>query len=257
VSDTVWTIGKSGESEDWIVQQGQTSVAVVHRSLAFAAAGLLVAVAAVLTFDRTAAVLGGGTGAAILSLLVTWIPLAGAVLLALFWPGQRESTSQLGLRLLPVDLLWGLGVGLAARLIAALLDLGLYGTTGLVRQPIVGVPVNGWFILTGLLAPVVIAPFIEEAFFRGLLQGSLTRTLDQWVPRPGAAAGAVFVTSALFGVVHVLGTSDPIQLSYLFATTFLLGIGTGVLAARSGRIGGAFVAHVVFNGIAVALTWPS
>src|SRR5205814_3345030 len=46
----------------------------------------------------------------------------------------------------------------------------------------------------------VAVPFIEEAFFRGLMLGLLLRSGKRWL--------AMFVTSAFYSVVHFLKSSD-------------------------------------------------
>ena len=69
---------------------------------------------------------------------------------------------------------------------------------------------------------------------------------------------AVLLTAFLFAVVHLLIGSPPNSLIgvQIFTTTFALGLLTGALIAMTDRIGGAILAHVLFNAVAVALTWP-
>jgi membrane protease YdiL (CAAX protease family) len=81
------------------------------------------------------------------------------------------------------------------------------------------------------------APIVEEIFYRGLVQGSLVRRL-------GPVWG-IGIASAIFGLVHF-------QLLQLPALA-LAGVLFGVLAYRSGRLGPAIVAHVVFNMTAVVV----
>ncbi len=53
-----------------------------------------------------------------------------------------------------------------------------------------------WFSLTKIIGASIAAPLIEEAFFRGLILGILLRS--------GCASMSIFITSALFAVVHFL-----------------------------------------------------
>lgn len=79
------------------------------------------------------------------------------------------------------------------------------------------------------------APIVEEIFYRGLLQRSLVSLV-------GVPAG-IGIASLLFGAAHL-------QLLQLPALT-LAGLLFGVLAHRTGRLGPAIAAHVVFNMTAV------
>lgn len=79
------------------------------------------------------------------------------------------------------------------------------------------------------------APIVEEIFYRGLLQRSLVRRFGTW---PGVVGTAV-----IFGAVHF----QPLQFPALAA----FGLVAGVLAQRSGRLGPAIAAHMVFNLSAV------
>lgn len=66
-----------------------------------------------------------------------------------------------------------------------------------------------------------------------------------------AAVLGVIVASAVFALMHVVGAGPQALIG-----TFFFGLLAGTLTATTGRIGGAVVAHVVFNGIAVLLMWP-
>lgn len=138
----------------------------------------------------------------------------------------------------------------------------LHGNTGLAPQPIIGAAPPLWMMLVGLLAPVLLAPVIEEVFFRGLLQRSLVAGLaGSRQARPAgsaqptgsvwAAVVGVVVASAVFTLMHLAGSGSAVLIG-----TFAFGLVAGALTAATGHIGGAIVAHVVFNGIAIALMWP-
>ncbi len=89
----------------------------------------------------------------------------------------------------------------------------------------------------GLLASTL-APFCEEAAFRGYVQTALLARL-----RPGAAIAA---SALLFATTHL----DPVR----FVPVFALGLLFGWLAWRSGSLWPAVAAHAANNGIASALT---
>jgi membrane protease YdiL (CAAX protease family) len=88
------------------------------------------------------------------------------------------------------------------------------------------------------LVAVTVAPFCEEAAFRGFILTAL-RTRHT----PGSA---IVVAAVLFAAMHL----DPVR----FPTLFVLGAAFGWLAWRAGSLWPAVVAHAVNNGIAAALT---
>jgi membrane protease YdiL (CAAX protease family) len=82
---------------------------------------------------------------------------------------------------------------------------------------------------------IVIAPALEELFYRGLVLRSLTRAMS-----PVAAA---VVCGLLFGAMHF----QPLQLIGLA----VFGTLAAGLALRTGRLGSAVLAHVGFNAVAL------
>jgi membrane protease YdiL (CAAX protease family) len=96
------------------------------------------------------------------------------------------------------------------------------------------------FLLFAVLVTLV-APVIEELFFRGLLQGSLARRLSPVV--------AVAVAGALFGFAHLQGDT-ALAASVLVLSLAAFGWILGALVVRAGRLGPAIIAHTVFNFVA-------
>lgn len=78
---------------------------------------------------------------------------------------------------------------------------------------------------------VVVAPAIEELFYRGLLLRSLEKFVGSWL--------AIIISAALFAIVHF----QLLQLPGLF----VFGLLAGFLAVRTGRLGLAWMFHVGFN----------
>jgi membrane protease YdiL (CAAX protease family) len=201
--------------------------------------------------------------------------LFGAVLLgygALFatalLASRRRGTGSLahdfGLRLRPVDLAIGLGVGIAAKIAGVIIAIPLVGLTGGV--PTSNVPAQNdlvWIVLNTVVATTIVAPLVEELFFRGLLlrairnavlrgRASHPRTDPPTARRVRwALLASVLVSSLVFMVVHLYQAPDLTTLLVLGSSTFLLGLANAVLATRTGRLGPGIVAHMVFNGVAV------
>ena len=90
-----------------------------------------------------------------------------------------------------------------------------------------------------LLVVVVVvgAPLVEELVYRGLLQGALTRRLDDVV---GLVAAALW-----FAAIHF----QPVE----FPGLFMIGLVLGVCMWRTGRLGMPILAHVAFNATGLAL----
>jgi membrane protease YdiL (CAAX protease family) len=100
--------------------------------------------------------------------------------------------------------------------------------------------VAGWIALVVVVC--IGAPFIEELFFRGLVQTRL-------VGRLGAVPG-IAITSALFGAAHLIGWVGPITIVFAVAITGA-GLVFGLLRHLTGRLGPSIVAHCVLNAQAL------
>jgi uncharacterized protein len=83
---------------------------------------------------------------------------------------------------------------------------------------------------------VLVAPFVEELFFRGIGVRALTYF---------GAPAAILLTGIVFAGVHgVVGALIPLA---------LFGIGLAWIRVRSASIWPGFIAHATYNGIGVAL----
>ena len=95
---------------------------------------------------------------------------------------------------------------------------------------------GGWLI--GLIVIVVIgAPIVEELMYRGLLQGSAVRRLNDGV--------AVVAVAAFFAFIHLRWVEFP--------GLFVFGLVLGVCALRTGRLGMSIVTHMAFNATGLLL----
>jgi membrane protease YdiL (CAAX protease family) len=110
-------------------------------------------------------------------------------------------------------------------------------------------------VLTTLLAPsasgafsamaaftsvkvVLVAPVLEETFFRGFLLPTLTR----WLTPPAAVAAA----AAAFAAAHV---APPAVTAQAFAGGLVFG---GALLAARGNLAAPIIAHACYNALEVA-----
>ncbi|WP_194383665.1 CPBP family intramembrane glutamic endopeptidase [Microbacterium luteum] len=96
---------------------------------------------------------------------------------------------------------------------------------------------------------VAVSPIVEELFFRGLIQRAMTQIGGGvWLARIAAIA----VTTALFVFLHV-GAIGVTPTWAILVAGVTVGIGCGSLAAATGRLTAAVVAHLGFNASGVIL----
>ncbi|MEJ7585109.1 MAG: type II CAAX endopeptidase family protein [Acidimicrobiales bacterium] len=213
-----------------------------------AVGGWLVAqVAAVFGGAVVLAVVGYNSADDILSVVAVlqallWVGLRGAPVLA----GRRKGqgvVSDFGLSFRPIDVPVGLAIGVVCQFVlvplVSLPWLELLGKdTDDLSQPAQDLADKATDPLgVGLLVLIVVmgAPVVEELFFRGLLQRSVSRRIG--------AVGAVAITAVVFGLTHF----QPLQVPALAAFGAVLGL----LALRTGRLGPGIVAHLAFNAVTV------
>ncbi len=181
--------------------------------------------------------------------VAVWVPLVFGIV----WVVRRTGRDLFGrFRIELGDLVFALGIVILARVFDAVLSLSFTGTSGLQPAPSLGTPDVG-LLLVSAVGIVLISPVLEELFFRGLFQRLLAAELT-----PRTRWLAVLVTAFLFALAHLFLGSATTSLGgvQVFLTTFVLGLLTGTLVAMTNRIGGAIVAHVLFNAVAVVATWP-
>ncbi|MBG6237088.1 membrane protease YdiL (CAAX protease family) [Mycetocola sp. CAN_C7] len=212
--------------------------------------------AAFLSLGIYSGALTKGNGSQLFGYLAVWVPLLGAVLYATYRRGQCSLRLDFGLRSTWLDILFGLTLGFFLRSIATLVEILIYGraaTGGATFGPTV---YDIWWVLLAVLAPVVIAPVIEELFFRGLLLRAVMKASARSTATSSRipAVIAIGVSSLVFAAVHMLQTGGGAPMAVVGISTLVVGIGLGTLAAVTARLGGPIIAHVTFNGLGVLAT---
>lgn len=183
-----------------------------------------------------------------------------------FTRGQRSLVKDFGLAFRWIDLPLGLGIAFVARILSAIFVLVATGFTG--ELPEGGNVQLGddqlWAVLYGVLIGSLLAPLVEELFFRGLVlravRHAVLRGPGRLRPQPAAsdvqkwAAGiAAFVSAGLFAALHFNSAFDPTLIIALTLSTFAFGLLNAIVTLRTGRMGAAIIAHVLFNGFAIAV----
>jgi len=174
------------------------------------------------------------------SLLGLWIGMVGAIVYASrrgaqYWQPHSFRTTGLG------DV-WYLVVGVVLQGVidAAYRPFHAHSLSGPVNH-LFGDVHGVMFIVMALLSGIV-APVIEESFFRATMFRALSEEFVRYFPRRGVA-GAVVVSSLLFGLAH----AELVQLPGLVA----LGILLAIVYQRTHRLLPSVLIHVGFNAVAV------
>jgi membrane protease YdiL (CAAX protease family) len=190
------------------------------------------------------------SGTFVIAALSTDIPMLLIVYLRLIRPGAL-TWEDLGLRRLPLD--YVLRIGLAA------------GLTGLVVIDIIGNLLSQvglrpnqleqfQFVLNEgplafsllLIAAAVVAPFVEELFFRGFLFGVYRRRQPLWL--------AYVVSSVLFTILHLEPNRMNVpQMAGLSVGIFLLALLLAWVYEHTSSLYPAIVAHAVNNATGLIL----
>lgn len=186
--------------------------------------------------------------------LVVWLPLVASVLVVRLAPSLRSGgDDRVRWRIRPIDLLWGAAIGLLLRIVVSILEILVYGSlpaTSGGAVPLGSAAQIATFVL-GFLAVTIIAPVIEEGFFRGALLPALIGSLGgrRWTP--------VVISAVAFAGLHLLTVSNAPQALVVGLGTFLVGLATAAVVVLTGRLGPALIAHVVFNTSILALGWTA
>jgi uncharacterized protein len=100
---------------------------------------------------------------------------------------------------------------------------------------------SGVSVVVLVLMVVVGAPIVEELVYRGLLQGSFARRINEPL--------ALLAASAWFAVIHF----RPVE----YPGLFVAGLVFGACFMVTGRVTTAIVAHVAFNAAGLATAWAA
>jgi len=135
------------------------------------------------------------------------------------------------------------GAAAAAFLILVLPDESYGESTALLDR---GRPSVAAALVVGAVV-VIGAPFFEELFFRGLVQGVLVRRIS--------ARAAVVVQAGAFGVVHYQVGMAVADVAITLSVVTVAGLVLGILRWHYERLGPGIVAHAAFNLVAVVVTF--
>jgi membrane protease YdiL (CAAX protease family) len=193
--------------------------------------------------------------------LLGYAVVVAVIVRASYRRGQRSLRADFGLALRPVDVPLGIAVGVLAQLASALYSTvavaiaGYSPTTGNVRLSDDAL----WLVLTAVLT-VVVAPIVEELWFRGLVLGAVRNTVLRWRGRTQPAEPAqqrraigiaALASALLFMALHSGQSADAVVTWVLALSTLTVALLNAVLVVWTGRLGAGIVAHVTFNAVSV------
>lgn len=203
------------------------------------------------------AMVAGILGSAALTMFVSaaWVPVAASVLMwagmftGILWALTRSRPTGL-LRFSSTDIIFGVALGIALRMCQGWLELAGGGSGALPAYPAAGGRLPTGFVFTELVGVVVIAPVLEEHFFRGVVLVCLYTILRRAAGKVTAGIAAGIGSAGLFVLVRAL--TMPYTIDQLVALG-LLGIVCSALLLLTGRIWGAVLTHAVYSGSFVLL----
>ncbi|WP_166426713.1 CPBP family intramembrane glutamic endopeptidase [Labedella populi] len=183
-----------------------------------------------------------------LGYLVVWVPLVAAAVVAAVLAGRQTGTRwwrALSWRSSGIGMLVGVFVALLVRSAAFVIELLVTGRISGGAVGLGGTSAGVAELVWVLVASALVAPVIEETFFRGVLQPALIERSGSGRAAPGIG---ILASALLFALVHALAGASLLGA----VITFIAGAGFGVVARSSGLLA-AIVAHVVFNASGLAL----
>jgi uncharacterized protein len=185
------------------------------------------------------------TGTFVIAALLTEIPMLVVVYVRAIVPGA-VTWADLGCRRLPLLVLIpvGVGAGLGGLVVVGVIG-ALLAQIGLQQNQI---ELEFGFVRTEgplafalvLIFAGIVAPVVEELFFRGFLFGMYRRRKPLWM--------AYVFSSLLFTVLHLMpGQMNPSQMAGLSVGIFLLAMLLAWLYQRTGSLYPGMLAHAVNN----------
>ncbi len=105
-------------------------------------------------------------------------------------------------------------------------------------------------ILIFFVTAVILAPILEELFFRGLLLNYVEKRFE-------STNLAIFVSSVVFGLSHTMGDfygSDPLFTINHLLSTFVIGLILAIIYVKTRNLFNVIVIHALNNGFALYIS---
>ncbi|GAA3203689.1 hypothetical protein GCM10017690_08460 [Microbacterium terregens] len=170
---------------------------------------------------------------------VLWL----GMLVPILWAFTRSRPAGL-LRFRALDVLYGVALAGVLRIIQGWLAVVTGGSGALPSYSLMNGELSGMWWFTDAVSVVLIAPVVEEFFFRGVILVALYTVLRRPFGHVTAGLVAVIVSTGLFVLLH--GLTGGISIDQVVSIA-LIGLVGGMLVMLTGRIWGAVLVHTGFN----------
>jgi uncharacterized protein len=180
--------------------------------------------------------------------------------------GLGRLSSDFGLELRWIDLLIGVGVAIGVRVA----DVIVYNfAIGALRLPIaptgnLELPKNFvWAVIVGLGFASLVAPIVEEIYFRGLLMRAIRnfvirRSRFQGERTTRRARGlSILISGVVFAGFHLYEATNLTMLFVLGVSILIFGLVAGVLASATKRLGPSIIMHISTNAFGAVILLSS
>lgn len=208
-------------------------------AIALVALGLALVVAAVIRgFDP-------GAAASTVASAVLLVGMLVGVVIAFLRAKPRPL-----LRLRAVDLLYGLMFGVVLRLVQGWFEVAAGGSGALPTFDAGTGGMGDVWVFADVASLLVVAPVVEELFFRGVLFVTAYSVVRRMAGRIPAMMTALVLSVAAFTATHAWNAGVSWE---AWATPLTVGLVCATLVLATGRIWGAVFVHFVFNASYVVL----
>jgi uncharacterized protein len=194
--------------------------------------------------------------------VVFYAILAAYVVVVAHRRGLGSLTRDFGLELKWVDLLIGVGLAILLRIVTVFVYNFAIGVLRLPTAPTsnLDLPKNFvWAVIVGLGIASLVAPIIEELYFRGLLMRAIRNAVirrsrfggDRTTAR--ARTVSVIVSAIIFAAFHLYEATNLTMLFVLGADILVFGLVAGTVASRTRRLGPSVVMHIATNAFSTVI----
>ncbi len=181
------------------------------------------------------------------TLMFSMVLWGAQLVVCLIWAGKKW-IQKLGISFRTWDIFLGFIIGIAAQLAIFIVYLPFLPLIDLDRisEPAEDLydratEAGGGSVALLAISTIVIAPVIEEIFFRGFIQAALSRYLSKRLHKHGPIL-ALVITALIFAAVHFF--------LYLLLGLFFIGLILGYVRQKTQRTGLCICIHIGFNFMA-------
>ena len=176
--------------------------------------------------------------------------------------GLGSLTRDFGLELKWVDLLIGVGLAIVLRFVTVFIYNFAITALRLPAAPTgnLELPKNFvWAVIVGLGIASLIAPIVEELYFRGLLMRAIRNAVIRRSRFEGERTTArartisVVVSAIIFAGFHLYEATNLTMLFVLGVNILVFGLIAGAIASRTRRLGPSLVMHIATNAFGAVL----